>query len=212
MLSMGAESVTAIDQSASALTSVARFTDNVCCVDVMALPEEKPEWIGSFDFVNMWGVAMCTHDPCVAFRNAARMVRPGGALFVMVYAEEGHHNSQVVRHQRKVFHKLADVEERLRYMDHVHSREWDKTYPLSVNLRNVAIRAWHWMKRKETHKSKVGVLDMLSPSYNWVIPRDVLLGWYAKCGFAHAEVLGTGKEHVAYHALGTGKIDVDADA
>ena len=57
--------------------SVAQFTPHVTRANIMAIPEEHPEWVGAFDFANFWGVAMCTHDPLRAFLSAAFTVRPG---------------------------------------------------------------------------------------------------------------------------------------
>ena len=199
MQMIGAESVVSVDLSQSALDSVSRFNKAVVRADVMTLPEEHPELVDRFDFANLWGVAQCTHDPCKAFLNAAMTVKRGGALYLMVYAPEGMHNTSLVRWQRKQWRKLKSFEEQLAYVKHVASRAWDPTYSLADNLLNTAVRFYHALRGKQP--DWLNVLDMLSPYYNWVIPLEVIDGWARKGGFHSYEVLNRGRHRVAYHVL-----------
>lgn len=199
MQMIGAESVVSVDLSQSALDNVSRFNKAVIRADLMTLPDEHPELVDRFDFTNLWGIVMCTHDPCKAFLNAAATVKRGGALFLMVYAPEGIHNTALVHLQRKHFRTLKSVEDRLAYAKHVASRAWDPAYSLADNLRNTAVRCYHRLQGKKL--DWLGSLDMLSPYYNWVIPLDVIDGWSQKAGFRSYEVLNKRQNRVAYHVL-----------
>lgn len=198
MQAIGAASVLSVDMSESALNSVQRFNSTVLRADIMRLPEEHPELGSRFDFANFWGVAMCTHNPQKAFMSAASTVKPGGALYLMVYCPEGMHNTQLVNAQRKHFHRLQNIAERLAYVDHVYERSWDGEYPFIDNVKNLIRRIIGAPKG-----GKVGVLDMLEPLYNWVIPLDVIEGWMTKAGFSKTVLLNEfERDKCAYHVLG----------
>lgn len=194
---LGAKEVLSMDISESAIKSTSRFNKNIIRTNIMEIPKNHPELKEKFDFINMWGVAMCTHDPLKAFGSAAFTVKPGGALFMMVYAPEGPHNTKLCNIQRKKFHSLKTVEERIAYVDHIYEREWDSDYPLIDNVKNLLRNL---LKR---HKgSKTGVLDMMEPFYNWVIPQDVIQGWARKHGFKSATIMNAKEKHkCAYHVL-----------
>ena len=50
--------------------------------------------------------------------------------------------------------------------------------------------------------SKHGVLDLLEPFYNWVIPLEVIDGWAEKGGFASHALLNTGgAPRCGFHVL-----------
>lgn len=200
MQMLGAARVLSVDVSESALKSVSAFNDWVGQADIMTIPEAHPEWVGKFDFANFWGVAMCTHDPRVAFMSAASTVAPGGALYLMVYSPEGMHNTSIVKRQRQIFHQLDTVEERLRFVQHVRDRKWDSRYSIVDNLVNQAVRGVHHLAGKPGG-TLVGTLDMLEPFFNWVIPLDVIDGWMKSAGFRSYEVLNDGPRRVAYHVL-----------
>jgi SAM-dependent methyltransferase len=202
MQMLGAAKVLSIDMSESALASVSAFNDWVERVDIMTIPQEHPEWVEQFDFANFWGVAMCTHDPKQAFMSAASTVTPGGALYLMVYSPEGMHNTSLVKTQRNIFHRLNSVEERMRFVQHVRDRRWDWRYSIVDNLVSQAVRVYHRLKGKQG-ATLVGVLDMLEPFYNWVIPLDVIEGWIEQAGFRSFQILNHGTRRVAYHVLAT---------
>ncbi len=197
MQRLGAAEVVSVDVSKSALEATRRFNPNTQYCDLMNMPEVHPEWVGTFDFVNFWGVAMCTHDPLKAFLSAAAMVKDGGYLFLMVYADGGLHHQPLTNLQRKIFHSLSSVEERLRFVEHVFHRRWDWRYPLRVNLEHL------YANLRGFHKGTlVGVLDMLEPWYNWVIQWQVIEGWREKGGFREARLLNPKEERrCAYHVL-----------
>jgi SAM-dependent methyltransferase len=195
---IGANEVVSLDLSESAIKSVSQFNDKVLRTNIMNIPDEHPELVGQFDFANFWGVAMCTHDPQEAFMSAASTVKPGGAMFLMVYAPEGMHNTPLVVKQRKTFHTLQTVEERLAYVDHIYNRKWDTSFPLSQNIRNIVRNT---LSRQRM--TKVGILDMLEPFYNWVIPWDVIQNWYKTAGFTDVSLLNQLESpKCAFHVLG----------
>jgi SAM-dependent methyltransferase len=197
MLGLGATEVISVDVSPSALESTRRFNPNTYYANVMTLPEDHPEWRGSFAFVNFWGVAQHTHDPLKAFLSVASMVKEGGYLFLMVYADGGLHHQPLTNLQRKIFHSLQTVQERLDFVEHVFNRRWDWRYPLRINIEHV------YANLRGFHKGTlVGTLDMLEPWYNWVIPWQVIEGWTKKGGFSEARLLNP-KEvgRCAYHVL-----------
>lgn len=198
MLALGAKSVLSLDMSESALASVRRFNKNVLKADITEIPSQHPEFVGTFDFANLWGVAMATHDPLKTFMSAAATVKPGGALYLMVYAPEGMHATQIVGLQRRHFAELRTVEEKLAYVEHVYQRKWNNSYPLKDNLANLLRNALGRLKG-----SKVGVLDLLEPFYNWVVPLNVIEGWMKKAGFEEVCLLNEfEKKKCAYHVLG----------
>lgn len=199
MLALGAASVLSIDASEHALQSVSAFNNRVLQADIMDLPATHPELVEQFDFACFWGVAMCTHDPRKAFASAASLVTPGGSLYLMVYAPEGIHGQRITNAQRRQFHRLQTVEERLAYVDHVHQRRWDRDCALTDNLRNLARNV---LRRPKG--GALGVLDMLQPYYNWVIPLDVIEGWVRATGFETMQILNESESpKAAYHVLAT---------
>ena len=198
MQRVGAAEVLSIDISESAIESTRRFNDHIMKTDILKLPEQHPELREQFDFANLWGVAMCTHDPKTAFESAAFTVRPGGAIYLMVYAPDGSHNLPLTNVKRRKFHSLKGVEERLAFVDSVHARRWDADFPLIDNCKNV-LRSL--LGRHKGHKT--GVLDMLEPFYNWVIPMGIIEEWMAGNGFGKVTVLNPHDKHnAAHHVLG----------
>jgi SAM-dependent methyltransferase len=201
MQKLGARSVLSMDMSEHGLTGVRRFNQNVLRADVTEIPSEHPELINQFDFANLWGVAMCTHDPLKTFMSASATVKPGGALYLMVYAPEGMHGSPITNLRRQRFFQLQSLEEKLAYVDRVYHRRWDDAVPLSEKFRNVLRNV-----TRRPKGSKIGVLDALEPFYNWVIPLDVIHGWMKKAGFETVIQLNEFEpQKCAYHFLGLKK-------
>jgi SAM-dependent methyltransferase len=199
MQALGARSVLSIDASESALHSVSEFNDHVMQADIMDLHTQHPELQGAFDFACFWGVAMCTHNPRRAFLNAAATVKAGGSLYLMVYAPEGLHGQKLTNIQRRVFNRLTTVEERLAFVTHVYERRWHSDYPLHANLKNKLRNA-----ARRPKGGPLGVLDMLQPFYNWVIPFDVIEAWGRAAGFDTLQLLNDNEApKVAYHVLFT---------
>lgn len=198
MLAIGAESVLSIDLSQSGLDSVRKFNPNVLAADVTTLKQEHADLESRFDFGVSWGVVHHTHDPSLAFRNAAWTIAPGGALYLMVYAPEGVHGLELTARRRSRFHRMRNVSGRLQYVDTLASHRWDPAASLLVNAKQFAKRA---LRRPPA--SKVGILDMLEPFYNWVIPLKAAEDWFIKNGFSRPVLLNHAeKRKCAYHLLG----------
>ena len=179
MQRLGAASVTSFDASPSAVASVKRVNPNAYQTNIMRLAELHPEWIGQFDFVICWGVVHHTHDPALAFRNVAALVKPEtGVLYLAAYAIGGIHDLAITNTTRRIYHSLPNAAEKARFNRNVAERRWDWRLPLIENL--------HYVQRnlRRLPKSRaIGVQDMHDPFYNWVIPFDVLKGWFDKAGF-----------------------------
>ena len=198
MQMIGAGEVLSVDMSESGLASTAQFNPNVRQVNILRIREDHPDLVGQYDFANFWGVAMCTHDPKEAFASAASTVRAGGAMYLMVYAPKGIHDRRLTLAQRKRFHELSTVQERLEWVDTVHSRRWDGHYCLRDNLLNLTRNI-----RGLPKGNKMGVLDMLEPFYNWVVPLSVIRSWMTSCGFDQVDVLNARQQNkAAHHVLG----------
>ena len=167
--------VKSIDVSEHALASVRRFNDDVDNVSLFDIAG-RSDLHEQFDFTLLWGVAMSTHDPAVAFENAARTVRPGGGLYVMVYAPTYHNSPDVLRHRRAYHTQLTSADEKLQYV-----------YAIAEDAANA-----------------INYMDMLNPFYNWVIEEETVHHWFRRQGFGGVVTLNASEpEPVAYHVYGT---------
>jgi 2-polyprenyl-3-methyl-5-hydroxy-6-metoxy-1,4-benzoquinol methylase len=174
LLALGA-SVKSVDVSEHGLASVKRFNQDVERLNLFDIAT-RPDLHHQFDFAICWGVVMSTHDPALAFANAATTVRPGGGLYVMVYAPT-YHNSPAVLERRAHYHRnLRSAEERLRYV-----------YEIADDPGNA-----------------INYLDMLNPFYNWVVEEETIHRWFHAHGFINVVTLNASEgEPVAYHVFGT---------
>ena len=167
--------VTSVDISAHGLESVRRFNPDVERLNLFDIGD-RGDLHGGFDFALAWGVVMSTHDPALAFSNVARVVRPGGALYVMIYAPT-YHNSPAVLRQREHYHRhLGTVDERMRYIDEI----------------------------ADDPRNAINYHDMLNPFYNWVVEEETIHSWFRRHGFTNVITLNASEEDpVAYHVVGT---------
>lgn len=177
LIALGAK-VKSVDVSEHALRSTRRFNDDVEKLDIFTIDSERPDLHESFDITICWGVVMCTHDPKVAFQNVAKTVSQGGELYTMTYAPTYHASEEVLNRRRHYHRNLRGFEERLAY-----------AYEVS-----------------DTPENAINLLDMLNTFYNWVIPEDVIHGWYRDAGFHDIVTLNRNEPHnCAWHVLGTKK-------
>jgi SAM-dependent methyltransferase len=174
LLALGA-SVKSVDVSEHGLASVRRFNTDVERLNLFDIAS-RPDLHARFDFAIAWGIVMSTHDPALAFANAARTVRPGGGLYVMVYAPT-YHNSPAVLQRRHHYHRtLGPADERLRYV-----------YEVADDTANA-----------------INYMDMLNPFYNWVVEEETIHRWFGAHGFVNVVTLNASeREPVAYHVFGT---------
>jgi len=175
LMALGAQ-VKSVDVSPNALKSTGRFNRDVEALNLFEILEERRDLHEAFDFTLCWGVVMCTNDPKLAFANVCRTVKPGGQLYVMVYAPT-YHNSPFVLESRKHYHtKLQTAEERLQYAYEIADRP----------------------------ENAINLLDMLNTFFNWTVEESVIRNWYLSNGFTNVISLNKDESNkCAYHMLGT---------
>ena len=173
LMALGAE-VTSAEVSESALASTRRFNGDVRRLDIFDIASH-PELQASYDFTLCWGVVMCTHDPKQAFEHVASTVKPGGSLYIMVYAPT-YHASDAVREMRHRFHReCRTIEDKIAF-----------TFSVAQDPKNA-----------------INYLDMLNTFYNWTIPEEVVHEWYKKAGFSEIVTLNKEEPHnCGWHVLG----------
>jgi SAM-dependent methyltransferase len=174
LLSLGA-SVKSVDVSEHGLASVKRFNQDVEQLNLFDIATRQ-DLHGRFDFALAWGVVMSTHNPAVAFANAAMTVRPGGGLYVMVYAPTYHNSLEVLERREHYHRRLRSADERLNYV-----------YAIADDPGNA-----------------INYMDMLNPFYNWVVEEKTIHTWFHDHGFVNVVTLNASEqEPVAYHVFGT---------
>jgi 2-polyprenyl-3-methyl-5-hydroxy-6-metoxy-1,4-benzoquinol methylase len=174
MKSLGAR-VKSIDVSRHGLASTRRFNDDVERCSLFEIPA-RPALHGAFDFTLCWGVAMCTHDPRAAFDAVASTVRPGGRLYLMVYAPTYHSSPEVLAWRERYHRECRTFEQKLAFAYEV----------------------------ADSPENAINLLDMLNTFYNWVIPEDVCLGWFRANGFRDVALLNRNEpDACGLHVVGT---------
>lgn len=154
MTALGGD-VKSIDVSAAGLESTSRFNRDVERAGLFEIGESRPDLVGGFDFALCWGVIMCTHDPKVAFEKAASTVRPGGSLYIMVYAPTYHAGEFVTGARYRYHREMQTAEARGAYLAELARGDED---------------------------NMINYLDMLNTFYNWVIDEDTVRQWCASSG------------------------------
>jgi 2-polyprenyl-3-methyl-5-hydroxy-6-metoxy-1,4-benzoquinol methylase len=174
MKSLGAH-VKSIDVSRHGLASTRRFNDDVEKCSLFDIPAH-PALHRAFDFTLCWGVVMCTHDPRAAFDAVASTVRPGGSLYLMVYAPTYHSSAQVLEWRARYHRECRTFEEKLAF-----------AYSVADSPENA-----------------INLLDMLNTFYNWVIPEDVCVEWFRANGFRDITLLNRAEPNACgLHVVGT---------
>ena len=178
LMTLGAN-VVSTEVSENALRSVKSFNVDTYELDIFDIPAHT-EFIESFDFTMCWGVMQHTHDPKIAFKNAAATVKAGGSLYVMAYAPT-YHASDYVRDMRRKFHRECQtVDEKIKFV-----------YEIAEDPNNA-----------------INYLDMLNTFYNWTIPEDTIHNWFKDCGFENIKTLNKQELHnAAWHVLGVKRKD-----
>jgi SAM-dependent methyltransferase len=114
LMELGAR-VVSFDISENAIRSTKRFNPDTSRLDIFDMPA-RADLQRAFDFTLCWGVVMCTHDPKRAFENVAATVKPGGDLYIMVYAPT-YHSSDAIRDMRRRFHRdCRTIEEKIKFV------------------------------------------------------------------------------------------------
>jgi 2-polyprenyl-3-methyl-5-hydroxy-6-metoxy-1,4-benzoquinol methylase len=173
LASLGAN-MKSIDVSRHGLESTKRFNQDVEKLSLFEL-DTRPDLHNAFDFTICWGVVMCTHDPRRAFDLVAKTVKPGGSLYLMVYAPTYHASQQV-------------CDWRMRYHRECHSFDEKLKFAYSV---------------ADRPENAINLLDMLNTFYNWTIPQDVCFEWFRANGFTDVVLLNRNEPHACgLHVLG----------
>jgi 2-polyprenyl-3-methyl-5-hydroxy-6-metoxy-1,4-benzoquinol methylase len=176
LMTLGAK-VVSVDVSDHALRSTRRFNRDTFQLDIFDIPG-RPDLQQSFDFTLCWGVVMCTHDPKRAFASVAKTVKPGGSLYVMVYAPT-YHASSFVREMRRKFHRdTRTMEEKIAFVFEI----------------------------AQDPDNAINYMDMLNTFYNWTIPENVVHQWFRDAGFVNLVTLNKQEPYnAAWHVLGERK-------
>ena len=166
----------ATDVSEHGLQSVRRFTSDAEALDIFDVIPKRPDLHKAFDFTLCWGVLIHTHDPKLAFANAAATVKEGGALYMSVYAPT-YHASDFVRTARRHYHRdLRTPEERLAF-----------AYELTEKCNN------------GSRDNAINELDMLNTFYNWTIEESTIRRWCADNGFKEVLFLNREDPDLCHH-------------
>lgn len=171
MLALGGR-VKSIDVSAAGLASTRRFNDDVEAVELFEIGTERADLCDAFDVTVCWGVIMCTHDPLLAFRKAASTIRPGGALYIMVYAPT-YHAGDFVTNARRTYHREKKTPQ----------ARWDYLQELAAG----------------DEDNMINYLDMLNTFYNWTIDEETIVGWCRKDGLKAPTFLNREEPHKCGH-------------
>jgi 2-polyprenyl-3-methyl-5-hydroxy-6-metoxy-1,4-benzoquinol methylase len=164
--------VKSIDVGEAALESTRRFNDDVERVGLFDIGSARPDLVKKFDFAICWGVIMCTHDPKVAFEKVASTVKPGGSLYIMVYAPT-YHSGDFVTNARRIYHREKKTsEERIAFLHELAKGDED---------------------------NMINYLDMLNTFYNWVIDEETIQGWCAAKNLKAPTFLNRDEPHKCGH-------------
>ena len=174
LISLGA-TVKSIDVGEAGLESTRRFNNDVERVGLFDVGSARADLVNRFDFTICWGVIMCTHDPKLAFERVASTIRPGGSLYIMVYAPT-YHSGDFVTTARRTYHREKTTSaERIAY------------------LKDLA---------KGDEDNMINYLDMLNTFYNWVIDEETIHGWCAANGLKSPHFLNREEPNLCgYHVL-----------
>lgn len=174
LLTLGA-TVKSVDMSEHGLQSTARFNQDVEKLNLFDIIPNRPDLHEAFDFTLCWGVVMCTHDPLRAFENVVRTTKPGGEIYIMVYAPT-YHSSEYVLNARRRFHRECRTDQ----------EKLDFVYELAG----------------EDRANAINYLDMLNTFYNWTIDEATIQGWCKRFGLSEPLFLNAAEPHKgAHHVL-----------
>jgi SAM-dependent methyltransferase len=173
-MALGA-TVKSVDLSEHGLQSTLRFNSDVERLDLFDVIPNRSDLHEAFDFTLCWGVVMCTHDPLLAFENVVKTTRPGGEIYLMVYAPTYHASEYVLTARRRFHQECRTDQEKL-----------DFAYALAG----------------EDRANAINYLDMLNTFYNWTINEATIQGWCKLLGLNEPLFLNAAEPHKgAHHVL-----------
>jgi SAM-dependent methyltransferase len=152
--------------------------------DIFKLPFRSE----TFDFVYSWGVLHHTPDPPRAFQRLPPLVRPGGKLMTMVYANynkaylavTGFYRRFTTRLPKRLLLRLSYVAVPLFYVS--------KVPVLGPMITRLLLPV---SVRPPTHRWRVGnTFDLYSPKYAFAYEHVEVFGWYAQAGLEQIRPVG----------------------
>jgi len=161
--------------------------------DIFNLPLKKE----TFDLVYSWGVLHHTPDPPAAFRELPSLLRPGGKLMTMIYADynkpylavTGFYRRLTTKLPKRVLLRLSYVAVPLYYVGKL-----PLIGPLITRiLLPVSVRP-------PTHRWRVGnTFDLYSPKYAFTYDHVSVHGWYENAGLEQIRPVapGSGVSYIA---------------
>lgn len=171
LMTLGAH-VKSIDVSEAGLESTRAFNDDVERAGLFDIGTVRSDLVGKFDFALCWGVIMCTHDPKLAFQRVVSTVKPGGSIYIMVYAPT-YHAGEFVTSARRKYHREAT--------------SFDAKWAFLQDL------------AKGDEDNMINYLDMLNTFYNWVIDEETIIGWCRNEGLRPPVFLNRDEPHKCGH-------------
>lgn len=154
---------------------------------------EAPFPPSSFDFVMSWGVLHHTPSTRAGFERIARLVKPGGTFYVMVYRQAPLLQGPGTDLLRIAMRRLPD-ERRYEACRHLVIRNRLLATALSPFLMVSYYDAAHSEVDAET--MQFGLFDAYSPRWNHRHSVAEVVGWFRDAGFREATVVDPGRGNV----------------
>lgn len=143
----------------------------------------------TFDIVWSMGVIHHTGDTPRAFANLARLVRPGGRLYVWVYSSEKLSLYKVLRDALRVSHRLP--QNLLFYLSYAMAPPLKLYHSGKFLLRRVRGRPITARERREGRIRTIAfeLHDDLAPPFQTRHTAEEVCGWFREAGFEYMEVV-----------------------
>jgi SAM-dependent methyltransferase len=154
----------------------------------------------SFDYVMSWGVLHHTKSTREGFRSVARLVKPGGTLYVMVYPPAPYLQGPGTDLLRIAMRRLSD-EQRYRACKHLVIKNRYLAFAMSGFL-----MVGHLDPKKpeiDTETQQFGLFDAYSPRWNHRHSSSEVVGWFREEGFREVTVVDPGTGNVRVRGVRT---------
>jgi len=159
--------VYSVDVSVEAVWATRKINLLTFCVDLENDEWELGQYKGYFDLVFSFGVIHHCSNPHLVFRKLARLVKPGGYFFVMVYNER---TQSKYRPFRFIFRHLP-------------------SFLKMPFCKLLAVSAYLWPRANRINKTNLhGWWDALNPKYNHGFRPAEIEGWFAEEGFTDVKL------------------------
>jgi SAM-dependent methyltransferase len=147
----------------------------------------------AFDFVMSWGVLHHTKSTHAGFKSVARLVKPGGTLYVMVYPRGPYLQGPGTDLLRIGMRRLSD------------ERRYDLCKHLVLRNRQLALALGSVMMvghcdpadpQADPETQQFGLFDAYSPRWNHRHRADEVVAWFREAGFREVTVVDPGTANV----------------